>query len=52
MRYSYLVGTIEELKQMDGIEFTSLSDARRYAEDNDLSILELQWEYTDSEQIK
>ena len=52
MRYSYLVGTIEELKEMDGTEFTSLSDARRYAEDNDLSILELQWEYTDSEQIK
>ena len=52
MRYSYLVGTIEELKDMDGIEFTSLSDAKRYAENNNLSILELQWEYIDSEQIK
>ena len=52
MRYSYLVGTIEELKEMDGIEFTSLSDAKRYAENNNLSILELQWEYIDSEQIK
>ena len=52
MRYSYLVGTIEELKEMDGIEFTSLSDAKRYAENNNLSILELQWEYINSEQIK
>ena len=51
MRYTYLVGTKEELDDFQGQEFLNLSDARQYADNNDLSILELQWEISDSELI-
>ena len=55
MRYTYLVGTKEELDDFIGIEFPNLSDARQYADnlsDYDLLILELEWEFSDSELIK
>jgi len=52
MRYTYLVGTEEELNEGGGQEFSNLSDARRYSDNNDLLILELQWEFSDSELIK
>ncbi len=64
MRYTYLVGTEEELNEGGGQEFSNLSDAYvhrrrysdrislRYSDNNDLLILELQWEFSDSELIK
>ena len=52
MRYTYLVGTIEELDDFQGQEYSNLSDARQYADNNDLFILELEWEFSDSELIK
>jgi len=52
MRYTYLVGTEEELNDFIGIEFPNLSDAREYADNHDLLILELEWEFSDSELIK
>ena len=52
MRYTYLVGTKEELDDFQGQEFSNLSDARQYADNNDLFILELEWEFSDSELIK
>ena len=52
MRYTYLVGTKEELDDFIGIEFQNLSDARQYADNHDLLILELGWEFSDSELIK
>lgn len=52
MRYTYLVGTKEELNDFQGQEFSNLSDARQYADNHNLLILELQWEFSDSELIK
>jgi hypothetical protein len=52
MRYTYLVGTKEELNDFQGQEFVTLSDARRYADNHDLFILEIEWEFSDSELIK
>jgi len=51
MRYTYLVGTKEELDDFQGQEFSNLSDARQYADNNDLSILMISWEFSDSELV-
>lgn len=50
--YTYLVGTDEELEQYDGQEFLDFSEAMQYADDNDLSVLQLEWEFSDSQKIK
>lgn len=52
MRYTYLVGTDEQLGEFQGQEFVTLLEARQYADNHDLLILELQWEYSDYELIK
>ena len=51
MRYTYLVGTAEQLNDFDGVEFTNLYRAREYAQKNNLSIIEIEWEFSGSAPI-
>ena len=50
---TYLVGTYKELSENCGADFgTDYNSASQYAEENNLSILEIEWELSDSEIIR
>lgn len=51
MRYTYLVGTKEQLNCRDGAEFTDYREAEKHANEYNEGILRLEWEYSDSELI-
>ena len=50
---TYLVGTYKELSEHCGKDFgTDYNSASQYAEENNLGILEIEWEFSDSEIIR
>jgi len=48
MRYTYLVGTLEELNNNEGQEFNSYQEADQYAYNKGLSIMRIAWEFYDT----
>ena len=52
MRYTYLVGTLEQLDNFEGQEFDSYQEADQYAYNEGLSIMQIAWEFSDSELLR
>tara|TARA_B100000287_G_scaffold393818_1_gene407385 strand:- start:3678 stop:3836 length:159 start_codon:yes stop_codon:yes gene_type:complete len=48
MVYTYVVGTMEDLMAGTGKTFHNYVDAKAYALQHDLKVMEYVWEYADS----